>query len=170
MGRTASRELNELRRRLATWRKQDGGGRGSRIPDELWNDAVRVAEVDGMWATARALHFNYQRLKERATHADGGARVEGRSATARGTASARSPGKALDGVSAVGEVAGPTSKGRVAGSTSAGRAFIELLMGEASGAGKTVIEFVGRRGERMRVEVTGNVDLVGLARTFWGQP
>lgn len=65
MRRTKSRELMGVQRRVEAWRSR-GGGRGSRIPEELWNEAVEVAQVAGLHATARALHFNYERLKERA--------------------------------------------------------------------------------------------------------
>lgn len=70
MGRTTSRELVAVRRRVEDWRR-GGGGRGSRIPEELWNEAVEVARVAGLYATARALRLNYERLKERAGQAAG---------------------------------------------------------------------------------------------------
>lgn len=62
--RRPSLDLAKLRDAVAQWRKR-GGGRGSRIPEELWNEAVRVARVDGVWWTSRVVHFNYQRLKRR---------------------------------------------------------------------------------------------------------
>ena len=65
MRRTTSRELVAVRRRVEAWRRSSGG-RGSRVPEELWNQAVEVARVAGLHATARALGFNYERLKERA--------------------------------------------------------------------------------------------------------
>ncbi|MGA7203429.1 MAG: hypothetical protein WBX27_02235 [Specibacter sp.] len=68
MGRTTSRELVAVRRRVEAWRR-GGGGRGTRIPEELWNEAVEVARVAGVYATARALKFNYEGLKERAGQA-----------------------------------------------------------------------------------------------------
>ncbi len=67
MGRT-SRELVAVRRRVEAWRR-GGGGRGRRIPKELWKEAVEVARVAGVYATARALKFNYEGLKERAGQA-----------------------------------------------------------------------------------------------------
>jgi len=70
MGRTTSRELVALRRRVEAWRRSSGG-RGSRIPEELWNKAVDVARVAGVYATARALRLNYERLKERTGQATG---------------------------------------------------------------------------------------------------
>ena len=71
MGRKNSRELMAVQRRVEAWRRRGGGGRGSRIPEELWNEAVEVAQVAGVHATARALRFNYERLKERAGQSAG---------------------------------------------------------------------------------------------------
>lgn len=46
-----------------------------------------------------------------------------------------------------------------------------LGLGEPRDARKTVLELVGRQGDRMRVEVVGDasgvVELVALARAFW---
>ena len=70
MGRTTSRDLMAVQRRVEAWRRTSGG-RGSRIPEELWNEAVEVAQVAGLHATARALRFNYERLKERAGQSAG---------------------------------------------------------------------------------------------------
>ena len=66
MGRKNSRESMAVQRRVEAWRRRGGGGRGSRIPEELWNEAVA-----GVHATARALRFNYERLKERAGQSAG---------------------------------------------------------------------------------------------------
>ena len=63
MGQT--QELIVLRRRVDGWRR-DGGGRGSRIPEAMWAEAVSVSESAGLYATARALRFNYENLKKRA--------------------------------------------------------------------------------------------------------
>ena len=130
MRETGSRELVAARQRIERWRKEFGGGRGSRIPDELWSEAAGLARVAGLWATARALRLNYESLKAR-----------------------------------VGGVAG---KEKVAGQQVP--AFVDLGMGQLCGS-KTVLDMVGRGGERMRIEVTGasTVDVVGLAGTFWGR-
>jgi hypothetical protein len=50
-------------------------------------------------------------------------------------------------------------------------AFVELAMGQLGSGGKTVVEFVGRHGGRMRIDVTGTspVDIVGLAQAFWSR-
>ncbi len=63
MGQT--RKLIALQRRVEGWRR-DGGGRGSRIPQEMWVAAVAVSQTAGLYATARALRFNYENLKKRA--------------------------------------------------------------------------------------------------------
>lgn len=65
MDRTMPRELVVLQRRVEAWRGRSGG-RGRRIPEELWAEAVRVVRTAGMYATARALRFNYEGLKKRA--------------------------------------------------------------------------------------------------------
>ena len=49
-------------------------------------------------------------------------------------------------------------------------AFVELGPGQLTGAGgRTVVEIVGQRGGRLRVDVSGtsSVDVVGLAQAFW---
>lgn len=53
-----------LRREFECWRRKHGG-RGSRIPEPLWAQAVEVARTEGVYGTARALRLNYERLKER---------------------------------------------------------------------------------------------------------
>jgi hypothetical protein len=65
MAKAASRALIELCGRLREWRAREGGGRGKRVPVELWQEAVRVTQTDGLHATARATRLNYDRLKKR---------------------------------------------------------------------------------------------------------
>ena len=65
MDRTMPRELVALQRRVEAWRGR-GGGRGCRIPEGLWREAVGVVRTAGLYATARALRFNYEGLKKRA--------------------------------------------------------------------------------------------------------
>jgi hypothetical protein len=125
MERRMSRELATLQRRVGGWRSQ-GGGRGSRIPEELWNEAARVASEAGLWATARALRFNYEGLKKR-----------------------------------VAQTSTATETG------SEGTRFVTLEMPQAFGGAKTVVELAGQDGERMRFEVAGAVDLLGLMAMFW---
>lgn len=65
MDEQVSVELVAVGRQLARWRRQTGGGRGSRIPAELWRSAARVARVRGVYATAKALGLRYDGLKAR---------------------------------------------------------------------------------------------------------
>jgi hypothetical protein len=61
-----TRELVALQRRVEGWRREGGGGRGSRIPENLWSEAAAVSRRAGLHATAKALRFNYENLKRRA--------------------------------------------------------------------------------------------------------
>lgn len=120
-------ELGALCERVEQWREHREGSR-SRIPEELWTAAVGVARVEGVYATCRALRFDYARLKERVEQAQSEERGRGAAA-----------------------------------------AFVELGAGQLGGTGKAVVELVGRRGGRMRIDVSGtsSVDIVGLAQAFW---
>jgi hypothetical protein len=156
MKRKASEELNGLRQRVEAWREQHGG-RGSLVPDELWNAAVEAALIDGVWATAQALHFNYARLRERVDQAKGGmdggrgkaalALATAADAKERGPVTRRNSGKQVRG--------------------NGGSAFIALEMGRLSGPRGAVVDLVNRRGDRMRVEVPDGLDVLGLADRFW---
>ena len=166
MGRekAVSRELTALRARVAEWRKR-GGGRGSRIPEDLWQEAVSVARVEGLYATARATCINYERLKER-------------SATAQGWVTDNRAG----GESGGGHTDGPLVAARhggvkcVAGAGAGelgteGSRFIAVQMRPPRTGQQTTIELVGRHGERMRVEVTScDVDVASVLETFWSRP
>lgn len=119
--------------RVDRWRREREHAR-SRAPEALWAAAAEVARKDGIHATARAIRFDYYRLK---------AQVE------------MDPSQALC-------------------ATSAGATpfvEIEIPSSEARGVkGETLVELVGRHGERMRiVAAAGAVDVVGLARAFWSR-
>ncbi|MBI4020718.1 MAG: hypothetical protein HY369_00580 [Candidatus Aenigmarchaeota archaeon] len=148
MRKVASTELKGLRQRVEAWRKQ-GGGRGARIPEELWNGAVLLARVEGIWATAQALRFNYNLLRDRVLRAEGGERAEG-----------RMPAEVIR----VGQRERARRGGR--GEGTGGPSFVELAMDPLDGGKKTVIEVTGRHGDRMRIEMASAVDLVGLLRTL----
>jgi hypothetical protein len=57
-------KLSAVRQRLERWRERHGG-RGRRIPEELWNAATEVARVDGVGSTARALRLDVGLLARR---------------------------------------------------------------------------------------------------------
>lgn len=125
-----SQAMVKARQHLDYWRREHGG-RGVRIPGELWDEAVGVARTDGLWKTAKALGLDHGRLKARASV------VKGRERTSDPVPEAT---------------------------------FVEVGFGPL-GSTRTVMEFVGRDGERMRIDVTGSspVDVVGLSRAFWGR-
>jgi hypothetical protein len=124
-------DLSALRKRVEQWREQRT--KRTRIPEELWTAAVRVARVEGVYATHKATRFGYESLKDRMAMV--GSQPRQPRAEAIETA-----------------------------------AFLALQGGPlAGGSGTTVVEIVGRRGGRMRIDVSGGsgVDLVGLAQAFW---
>jgi hypothetical protein len=61
-------EVERVRGRLEAWRGQRR--RGQRIPEGLWNAAVAAAQRHGVAQVSRALHVDYNRLKQR-TQQDG---------------------------------------------------------------------------------------------------
>ena len=63
--------LVSLRRRFEAWRRTRKVR--SRIPEPLWDSAVKLAKKHGLHRTAKALRVNYYALKER---------VEGEAASA----------------------------------------------------------------------------------------
>ena len=133
-------QLKALCGRVEHWRKHRDGGR-SMVPEELWNAAVEVARVEGIHATSKALKFDYYSLKERLGLADRAARSPKRAAR---------PATFIEV-----QLASPPSP----------------VQREVVAGGQTVVELVGTGGARMRIDVTGtsNVDVVGLAQTFWSR-
>lgn len=128
MVREGSKELIAVAQRFAQWRKRSGG-RGTRIPADLWCEAARVARLRGVYATSRALRLNYEGLKTRVA----------------GLATA------------------PAGKGAAG--------FVELQVSSLPVAHGTVIELVGRRGDQLRIHISGGrtTELVALAEAFWSR-
>ncbi len=175
--RAASAELTRLTEAVAKWRAA-GGGRGSRIPEELWNEAARVAQIDGTWRTAKAIAFRYDTLKKRVEDGGGGATQAPMAPVAPGTTQrvervrprersrvrfARSSKKA-------GIVFGSTKAPATAKVNDAPKSFVALEVGPAVVGGiRTVVELEGRHGDRMRLELAGSVDVRGWVEKFWGR-
>src|SRR6266511_3060722 len=57
------RTLDELRRRIDQWRLTRRHRRP--MPEDLWQQAAKIARVQGINPTASALRLNYYSLKER---------------------------------------------------------------------------------------------------------
>ena len=148
--------LIELCERVEAWRKQEGGGPGKRVPDELWEQAVRVARVDGLTATARATHLNYDRLKQRSRAQSLAAGVEVGAVAVRAVTGTSGKPNAL--------VHGRVAKCEAGCEEGAG--FVALQVAPRPTGNQTTIELTGRHGERMRVEVQGELDLSSLVHAF----
>ena len=61
-------EVEVVRRRFELWRRTQTGR--SRIPEDLWASAVKLAAVHGTCPTAQALRLNYTALKDHVEAAD----------------------------------------------------------------------------------------------------
>lgn len=120
------------------WRSQRGAGR-SMVPEDLWTAAVEVARIEGVYATSKALRFNYNSLRDRLVLADRAAHKPKRG----------------DGTATFVEVQMPSPASGAPRASAVG--------------GQTVVEFVGTGGARMRIDVTGtsSVDVLALAQAFW---
>lgn len=132
-------QLKALCGRVEHWRAHRGGGR-SVVPEDLWNAAVAVARVEGVYATSKALRFNYNSLRDRLILGDRAARRPKRRDRAATFVEVQMPSPAS-----------PATRA------------------SAAAGGQTVVEFVGAGGARMRIDVTGtsSLDVVALARAFW---
>jgi hypothetical protein len=56
-------QIEQIQKRLEAWRKTHK--KRTRIPNRLWNEAVKVAGQNGLYKTARALRLDYNALKKR---------------------------------------------------------------------------------------------------------
>lgn len=162
-GSTVSPELTGLLARVLQWREQGGGGRGSRIPDPLWREAIGVARLIGPYQTSKATRFNYQRLKQSSGYQGQGKKpgdgVVGEKRRDPGTNKEVGAGSA----SKVGKPGAGACVGQ------GGARFIALQMASPGKGSTTRIELVGRHGEQMRIEVAGEVDVVGLVQAMWSR-
>lgn len=142
--RETSAGLDALRVKVDDWRRRRG--KRTRIPAELWDEAVRVAETDGLWAASKAARFHYPDLKQKFESARHGP------------------------VQALRRIASDPAEGHQANGVAHANAgsFVELPMALLGAGTKTVVELVAPCGDRMRVEAAG-VDLAGLVRAFFGR-
>jgi hypothetical protein len=111
------------------------------IPDSLWAAAGELARAHGINPTAKALHLEYGKLKQRAEAAV--PTVKRRMVTARAEGPRRARRTAL-----------PT--------------FVELMAPPPGSFAGAVVEMEGPRG-RMRIEIKGvaPAELVALSRALW---
>ncbi len=135
-------DMRRVFRRLQRWRSSHTGRLP--IPEPLWAAAAQLAREHGVFPTAKALHLEYGKLKERAEAAGTVRGVERRGA------------KALTRV-----------RRRVRSSTSP-QPFVELMAPRLGGLTSGVVELEGPRG-RMKIELKGvtTAELVALSRALW---
>ena len=138
MKKTMSIELTALCAQLNQWRQQ-GGGRGKRVPAALWQQAVRVAQADGAYQTARATRLNYDRLRA----------LLAKSETAGTDRPKRSQAPKVH------EPAPSTAR------------FVAVQMKTATCVPSLTIELIRDSGDRMRIESAGALDLAGVVQAFW---
>lgn len=134
-------DMRKVYRRLRRWRTSHA--RRLPLPDALWAAAGELAREHGINRTAKALHLEYGKLKERAGAAGQEKKVvrKVRSAIPRHAESTAAP------------------------------TFMELITprpGSVGSAASAVVELEGPRG-RMKIELKGvaTAELVALSRALW---
>jgi len=141
MKRAQGPELVALQAQVQRWRQQRKSPR-SRVPEGIWHEAVRIAEIEGVHATSKALRFNYYDLKKR---------VQAVQQAKLATKPVEPAQPATDATFVELEVAPSPDAGR--------------------SSGRVVVELTGRGGERMRIEASdaGGLDMAGMVQAFWSQ-
>jgi len=134
-----SPDMRKVYLRLKRWRSSHA--RRVPIPDSLWAAAGELARAHGINPTAKALHLEYGKLKQRA---------EAAVPTMKGHKA-----KAL-------------IKGRRRARRTAPPTFVELMAPPPGSFPGAVVELEGPRG-RMRIEIKGvaPAELVALSRALW---
>ena len=133
-----SPDMQRLYKRFERWRSANTGRLP--IPERLWRAAAELAREHGVFPTAKALHLEYGKLKERAEALAQEKKVvrKMRSAIPRHAESTAAP------------------------------TFMELITPRSGSAASAVVELEGPRG-RMRIEIKGvaREELVALSRALW---
>jgi hypothetical protein len=132
-------DMRKVYLRLKRWRSSHA--RRVPIPESLWTAAGELARGHGINPTAKALHLEYGKLKQRTEAAAPAVKKRVAKATADAPRRAR-------------RTAPPT--------------FVELMAAPAGSFPGAVVELEGRRG-RMRIELKGvaTAELVALSRALW---
>jgi len=133
-----SPDMQRLYRRFERWRSAHTGRLP--IPERLWRAAAERAREHGVFPTAKALHLEYGKLKDRAEALGQEKKVvrKMRSAIPRHAVSTAAP------------------------------TFMELITPRSGSAASAVVELEGPRG-RMKIELKGmaTAELVALSRALW---
>ncbi len=133
-------EMRKVFGRLRRWRSRQT--HRAPIPESLWTAAAKLAREHGINATAKVLHLEYGKLKQRA----------GTVGVAKGHAAKAKASAA--GLHRAGAAAPPR--------------FVELMAPRPGSAPECRVELEGPRG-RMRIEFKGlaTAELVALGRMLW---
>jgi len=131
--------MRRVYRRLKRWRGSHTGRLP--IPEPLWAAAAELAREHGIYPTAKALHLEYGKLKQRAEAVGPGVKRRG--------AKVLTPG--------------PRRVRRTSPPT-----FVELIAPRSGAFPAGVVELEGPRG-RMKIELKGvaMAELVALSRALW---
>ena len=133
-----SPDMQRLYKRFERWRSAHTGRLP--IPERLWTAAAELAREHGVFPTAKALHLEYGKLKDRAEALGQEKKVvrKMRSAIPRHAVSTAAP------------------------------TFMELITPRSGSAASAVVELEGPRG-RMKIELKGvaTAELVALSRALW---
>jgi hypothetical protein len=133
-----SPDMQRLYKRFERWRSAHTGRLP--IPERLWTAAAELAREHGVFPTAKALHLEYGKLKDRAEALGQEKKVvrKMRSAIPRHAVSTAAP------------------------------TFMELITPRSGSAVSAVVELEGPRG-RMKIELKGitTAELVALSRALW---
>ena len=145
--------IRRLYRRFQRWRSAHTGRLP--IPERLWAAAAELAREHGVFATAKALHLEYGKLKQ---HAEAMIpAVKDRRVKARGALRQSRRGERR-------RAAVPLR----ARSRPRPPAFVELIAPRPGSSPECRVELEGPRG-RMRIEFKGiaTAELVALSRALW---
>ena len=146
-------DMQRLYRRFERWRSAHTGRLP--IPERLWTAAAELAREQGVFATAKALHLEYGKLKQLAD-----------------AAVPASKGRVAKTPIAVRQTQGGirhrATLPRRTRSQPRPPAFVELLAPRPGSSQECRVELEGPRG-RMRVEFKGlaTAELVALSRALW---
>jgi hypothetical protein len=148
--------MRTLYRRFQRWRSAHTGRLP--IPERLWTAAAKLAREHGVFATAKALHLEYGKLKQLAEVPVPA--LKGRVAkTPAALLNYRQAGSGVRSRGAIPRRGRPRSRPP---------AFVELLAPRPGSSRECRVELEGPRG-RMRIEFKGiaTAELVALSRALW---
>lgn len=144
-GTLKTSRMKLLRKRLTRWRTQHGG-KGQRIPEKLWAEAVEIASTEGVESTARLLQLDKARLRDRLAESKSGDRESGDQKPESESKSRHSE----------------------AGDQKPEFEFVEVELPEERGS--AIIKMVSSKGIELHIAgMASTVDIHGLVRDFWRQ-